>query len=237
MSRRAGTPYLVASLVAILLFSITSAFAANQKFAHLGDVKLENGRVIKDCLIGYRTFGVVNADRSNVVIYLMWAGGKTEQVHFEPNDDGKLIDTGKYYVIAIDPLSNGVSSSPSNSKIQPRMRFPQYSMRDLVAIQYELLTSKLGIRHVLAIAGASMGGMQAFQWMVSYPDFAEKIISIVGSPQLAPYDLLQWQTQLDTITNDAGWKNGNYTRMPALSAEYEFGALLLTTPENAGNLV
>jgi len=105
-------------------------------------------------------------------------------------------------------------------------------MRDLVNTQYELLTQKLGITRVKAIVGASMGGMQAFQWSVSYPNFAQKIVSIVGSTQLAPYDLLHWQTQLDAITNDSRWKNGNYTKMPALAAEYEFGAILLTTPEN-----
>ncbi|MEP7075841.1 MAG: alpha/beta fold hydrolase [Acidobacteriota bacterium] len=207
------------------------AAAAEQKFAELGDFKLESGGVIKDCRIGYRTFGSINADKSNVVAYLMWAGGKTEQLHLEPSDGGKLIDTSKYYVIAIDPLSNGVSSSPSNSRAQPRMKFPEYTMRDVVKAEYTML-SKLGIRQVLAVTGVSMGGMQSFQWMVSYPDFAQKILPIVGSPQLAAYDLVHWQMQLDAITNDRRWNNGNYTEMPALSAEYEFGAVLLTTPEN-----
>lgn len=223
---------LVLALLVIAAASVATAFAAEQKFAELGDFKLENGGVIKNCRIGYRTFGSIDADRSNVVVYLMWAGGKTEQLHLEPSDGDKLINTSKYYVIAIDPLSNGVSSSPSNSSAQPRMKFPEYTMRDLVNVEHELLTGKLGVRHVRAITGASMGGMQSFQWMVSYPDFAEKILPIVGSPQLAPYDLVHWQMQLDAITNDRRWNNGNYTEMPALSAEYEFGAVLLTTPEN-----
>ncbi|MEP6848157.1 MAG: alpha/beta fold hydrolase [Acidobacteriota bacterium] len=220
-----------------LFFCIVAfrAAAAEQKFAELGDFKLESGGVIKGCRIGYRTFGSINADKSNVVVYLMWAGGKTEQLHFKAIDGGKLIDTNKYYVIAIDPLSNGVSSSPSNSRAQPRMKFPEYTMRDLVNAEYTLLTNKLGIRSVLGITGASMGGMQSFQWMISYPDFAEKILPIVGSPQLAAYDLVHWQMQLDAIINDRRWNNGNYTEMPALSAEYEFGAVLLTTPENYNN--
>jgi homoserine O-acetyltransferase len=162
----------------------------------------------------------------------MWAGGKTEQLHFEQTEKDKLIDTGKYFVIAIDPLSNGISSSPSTSKLQPRMSFPQYSMRDVINIEHTFLTQKLGITHVKAITGASMGGMQTFQWLVSYPDFADKAIPIVGSPQLAPYDLLHWQTQIDAIMIDPAWKNGDYTESPARVAEYEFGAILLTTPEN-----
>jgi len=77
-----------------------------------------------------------------------------------------------------------------------------------------------------------MGGMQTFQWAVSYPDFMDLVIPIVGSPQLAPYDLLIWQAQLDAIMNDRGWNNGDYTQNPARAAEAEFASLLLTTPQH-----
>lgn len=77
-----------------------------------------------------------------------------------------------------------------------------------------------------------MGGMQTFQWLASYPNFMDKAIPIVGSPQLAPYDLVHWQTQIDAIMNDAAWKGGDYTINPARAVEYGFGAILLTTPEN-----
>ena len=76
-----------------------------------------------------------------------------------------------------------------------------------------------------------MGGMQTFQWMVSFPDFMDLAIPIVGSPRLAAYDLLLWQAQIDAIMNDHDWNNGNYTVNPARAPEFEFGALLLTTPD------
>ena len=60
----------------------------------------------------------------------------------------------------------------------------------------------------------------------------DKAVPIVGSPCLAPYDLLLWQAQIDAIVNDRDWNNGNYTSNPARVVEYEFGELLLTTPEN-----
>jgi homoserine O-acetyltransferase len=161
----------------------------------------------------------------------MWAGGRTEQVNFNPNNSSNLIDTKKYFVVAIDALSNGVSSSPSNSNLQPRMKFPRYTMRDVVNSQKFLLTKVLKINHVKAVTGFSMGGMQTFQWMVSYPDFMDKAIPIVGSPQLAPYDLLHWQTQISAIMNAPDWLGGNYTKNPAREFEYEIGALLLTTPD------
>jgi homoserine O-acetyltransferase len=143
-----------------------------------------------------------------------------------------MVDSSKYFVIAIDALGNGVSSSPSNSRRQPRMKFPRFTVRDMVNTQHEVLTKVLGVNHLKAVIGISMGGMQAFQWLVSYPDFLDKAIPIVGSPQLAPYDLLHWQTQIDAIMNDAAWLKGNYKRNPARVAEAEFAALLLTTPEN-----
>ncbi|MDT7777698.1 MAG: hypothetical protein QOC99_210, partial [Acidobacteriota bacterium] len=65
----------------------------------------------------------------------------------------------------------------------------------------------------------------------AYPDFMDCGVPVVGSPRLAPYDLLDWQTQIDAIMNDPGWQNGDYTQEPARAAEYEFGALLLSTPE------
>ena len=215
----------------LLIFAVNFAFSQEQKFAGLGDFKLESGEVIRDLKIGYRTFGTLNAGKSNVILYLMWAGGRTEQLSLKPADGGKLIDTNKFFVVAVDPLSNGVSSSPSNSQSQPRMKFPRYTMRDVVNTQHALLTKILKINHVHAVTGFSMGGMQTFQWMVSYPDFMDKAIPIVGSPQLAPYDLLHWQTQLSVIMNDPLWQGGDYTKNPAREFEYEIGALILTTPD------
>ena len=205
------------------------AVAQDQQFANLGDFKLENSLVIRNCRIGYRTFGTLNADKSNVIVFPTWAGGTTEQLksNFGP---GRLIDTTSYYVVAIDALSNGVSSSPSNSRLQPRMRFPEFTLRDTVATQHALLTRVLNIHHVKAIVGISMGGMQTFQWMVLYPDFMEEAIPIVGSPRLAPYDLMLWQAQIDALMRDRDWKGGNYSANPARALDFAFGELLLTSP-------
>jgi homoserine O-acetyltransferase len=133
-------------------------------------------------------------------------------------------------VIAIDALSNGVSSSPSNSRLQPRMRFPQFTLRDTVNSQHKLLTTVLKIDHVKGIVGISMGGMQAFQWLVSYPDFMDKGVPIVGSPRLAPYDLLIWQAQIEALMRDRDWRGGNYSVNPARTLDFAFGQILLTTP-------
>ncbi len=215
----------------LLLFLTSGAVAQDLQFAELGDFKMESGGVLHDCRIGYRTFGQLNSDKSNAILFTTWASGTTEQLKSNIGR-GRLVDDTKYYVIAIDALGNGVSSSPSNSKLQPRMSFPKFTIRDMVNTEHEVLTKTLGLNHLKAVIGVSMGGMQTFQWMVTYPDFMEKAVPIVGSPRLAPYDLLLWQAQVDAIMNDRAWNNGNYTENPARAAEAEFSALLLTTPDN-----
>jgi homoserine O-acetyltransferase len=226
------TMFVRSIFLSVFLICVTSAAQGQAlQFANLGDFKLENGEVIRDCRIGYRTFGSLNSDKSNVVLFTTWASGTTEQL-VSNIGPGRVIDSSRHYVIAVDALSNGVSSSPSNSKLQPRMKFPRFSMRDVVNTQHELLTRVLHLNKVKAVVGISMGGMQTFQWIVSYPDFMEKAIPIVGSPRLAPYDLLLWQAQLDAIFRDPAWNNGDYRENPGRVAEAEFGALLLTTPEN-----
>jgi homoserine O-acetyltransferase len=205
--------------------------AQEQQFASLGDFKLRSGEVIRDCRVGYRTFGTLNEQKSNAILFPTWASGTTEQLRSNIGP-GRLVNSEKYFVIAIDALGNGLSSSPSNSRLQPRMSFPKFTLRDSVDSQHELLTKVLRLSHVHAVIGVSMGGMQTFQWMVSYPDFMDKAIPIVGSPRLATYDLLLWQAQIDTIMSDREWNNGNYTTNPARVVEYEFGELLLTTPDN-----
>jgi len=220
----------ICGLLILHLFALV-VVGQEQLFANLGNFKLENGGVIRNCRIGYRTFGTLNQDKSNVIVFPTWAGGTTEQLksNFGP---GRLIDSTSYFVVAIDALSNGVSSSPSNSRLQPRMRFPEFSLRDTVATQHELLTRVLNIHRVKAVVGISMGGMQVFQWLVSYPDFMEKAIPIVGSPRLAPYDLMLWQAQIDALMRDRDWRGGNYSANPARALDFAFGELLLTTPSD-----
>jgi homoserine O-acetyltransferase/O-succinyltransferase len=215
----------------LFLFLSSMAQAQDLHFAELGDFKLESGETLRDCRIGYRTFGKLNADKSNAILFTTWASGTTEQLKSNIGH-GRLVDDAEYFVVAIDALSNGVSSSPSNSKPQPRMKFPKITINDMVNAEHEVLTKTLGLNHLKAVIGVSMGGMQTFQWMVTYPDFMDKAIPIVGSPRLAPYDLLLWQAQIDAIMNDRSWNNGDYTENPARAAEAEFSALLLTTPEN-----
>lgn len=182
-----------------VVFSFNTTYSQpEQQFADLGDFVLQSGEVIEDCQIGYRTFGKLNGDSSNVILFSTWFGGKSEHLG-SLIGPGKLIDSTHYFVIAVDALGNGVSSSPSNSPTQQDGKFPVFTISDMVTTQYSLVTQDLGFSRLFAVIGGSMGGMQTFQWIVQYPEFMEKAVPYVGSPQMTSSDLLLWNMELKAI--------------------------------------
>lgn len=217
-------------LLAFFLHLAAFAQDSQQQFASLGDFKLESGETIRDCRLGYRTFGRLNSEKSNAILFPTWFTGTSAQL-VPLVGPGKIVDSSKYYVILVDALGNGISTSPSNSQAQPHMKFPKFGIRDMVNSQHHFLTQIMHINHLKAVMGISMGGMQTFQWIVSYPDFIEKAIPIVGSPRLAPFDLLLWQTENEAIMSDPAWKNGEYTEQPALNLLAGLEGLAIETPD------
>ena len=231
--KRAAT-ILVSVLAACLLLSLPALAHSPQQAPHQsygeGDLKLESGESIKDFSISFVTHGTLNAKKSNAILMVSAVGGNHHRIDFLIGP-GKALDPDKYFIICTDAIANGLTTSPSNSKAQPRMSFPRFTIRDMVETEHALLTRVLGLSHVKAVVGISMGGMQTFQWVLSYPNFMDRAIPIVGSPQLAPYDLLLWQACLDAIQKDPEWKNGDYRQEPVLPAVQELADLALTTPE------
>lgn len=217
-------------LAAVVLFSCgTALHAGDQLFANLGDFRLVSGEFIKDCRLAYRTMGSMNKDKSNIVLMNTWFSGTSQElVDMGFIGDGKMLDTRKYFVIAVDALGNGVSSSPSNSLKQLGKGFPEITIRDMVNSEYILLTGHLKIKHIYAIAGISMGGMQTFQWMVSYPDFMDRAIPIVGTPKLSSYDKLAWTSELKIIQEAQKFGTDNEGIMRELAP---IQTLFVWTPE------
>lgn len=184
----------------LLVLSYIMAAGGDRQYARLGDFQLESGAFIRDCFLGYRTFGALNTARSNVILYPTWFEGTSADIARLIGPE-ELIDSSAYFIIAIDAFGNGVSSSPSNSKSQPDDRFPHFTIRDLVRAQYQFLTAEFGLDSIYAMIGGSMGSFQVFEWLVMYPDFMQKAIPYVGSPRLSSYDLLLMEHQLRIIEN------------------------------------
>lgn len=220
------------------VFFLFSAFLHGQsapdaipplQYANLGDLKLESGAVIHDCKIGYRTMGTLNAAKSNAVLFPTWLGGRSGDVAMNIGP-GKFVDSSKYFVVIVDALGNGVSCSPSNSTRQHGIDFPQFSIRDMVYSQYRLLTETLRLSHVHAVVGLSMGGIQTFQWMVSYPTFMDMAVPIAGTPQLSSYDLELLSTEEKALEADPAYKGGKYIYPPQLPLVALIHDMNLSTP-------
>ncbi|MFD2873958.1 alpha/beta fold hydrolase [Mucilaginibacter ximonensis] len=219
-------------LLTVLLFWGTLSFgqthkADRQQIANIGDFKVAGG-TIKDCKVGYRMFGKLNAGKSNAVIFLTWFGGVSRDIVNPANFSA--IDTTRYCLIIIDALADGVSSSPSNSKTQHGRNFPVFTAADMIESQHMLLTKNLGIKHVKVVMGISMGGIQTFQWAVSYPDFMDYLIPIVGTPQFTSYDNMRGEIYRRLLENDPEYNHGNYTVNPKITIINMFWEMLLTTP-------
>jgi len=227
---------LVGLLAVLALLSGQQARAADgeQQFAQLGQCKLESGQVIEDCRIGYRTFGTLNAARDNAVLMPTWLYGVSAELvplFGDGHAASQIIDTTRFFGIAIDALGNGVSSSPSNSKTQRGTAFPNFNMRDMVAAEYRVMTETLGLHHLYAVTGLSMGGEQTFDWAVLHPEFFDRAVPILGTPRLTSYDLQVKHIMVETIVDDPAYKNGAYTDEPPLKLANLFGNLVVTTPE------
>ncbi len=218
-------------LVAMLGAACSTLFAAAPplQFANLGDLQLENGEVIRDCRLGYRTYGTLNSSKSNAVLFPTWFSGRSEDLDSQVR---AWFDPSLHFVITVDALGNGVSSSPSNSKLHPRLAFPKFTVRDMVRSQYRLATEVFGLKRLHAVTGISMGGMQAFEWVVAYPGFVERAVPVVGSPRLASSDILLWTAEARAIEKDRDFNGGAYQTPPVLEAVAAIHQFALTSPGN-----
>lgn len=127
----------------------------------------------------------------------------------------RALDPAKLFLVATELFGNGHSSSPSNTP-EPfhGPRFPVMTIRDNVEAVHRLLTEELKITRVRAIIGFSMGAQQAFQWAVSYPTFADRIVATAGTAKTYPHGVVRLEGQIAAITADPTFHDGDYTAPP-----------------------
>lgn len=187
---------------------------------------LESGKTLGPIELAYETFGKLNRDRSNVILVCHALTGDTHAATHETNDEKegwwhrmigpeKPIDTNRYFVICINVLgscygSTGPASiNPSTGK-RYGLDFPVLTINDIVRTQKALL-DHLNIPFLVAVIGGSMGGMQALEWAISYPDSVRLCIPIAAAVQLSPQSLAFNVVGREAILSDPNWNNGHYT--------------------------
>jgi homoserine O-acetyltransferase/O-succinyltransferase len=122
---------------------------------------------------------------------------------------GRPLDATRYFLIFPDNVGHGKSSKPSD---ELKARFPKYGYRDVVDLQHRLVTETLGIEHLHAILGMSMGGMNAWQWAEAYPDAMDGVMPVVSMPiPISGGNMLWRRIVIDAIRSDPQWNGGNYT--------------------------
>src|SRR2546423_3943972 len=210
-------------LTSLRTLALAVLFAASPALAHtpqqpphqsykIGDFTLGSGEVIKDFSISYVTHGKLNEKKSNAILMVTAISGNHHRLDFLIGP-GKALDTDKYFIIATDAIGNGLTTSPSNSAAQPHMKFPKYLIRDMVTSQKKLM-EHLGIAHVVAVIGPSMGGMQTLQWGVSYPDFMDSLGALVPLAKTPAWTATVLETTRKAIMRDPAWGNGDHAEPP-----------------------
>lgn len=203
----------IARFTVFVAFSFTAqAHGPNdpphQSFA-LGDLKLESGEVIKDFSISYVTHGTLNAGKTNAILMQTAIAGNHHRIDYLIGP-GRALDPSKYFIIATDAISNGLTTSPSNSKAQPGMKFPKFNIRDMVSSSHRLVTEKFGITKLVTVVGASMGGMLSLQWAVSHPDMMHSIVAIIPLGRTPAWTTSVLEITRQAIMSDPAWNGGNY---------------------------
>jgi homoserine O-acetyltransferase/O-succinyltransferase len=223
--------------IALMMSLLPSSMLAQngvQKFAELGECKLKSGKMIEHCRVGYRTFGSLSAAQDNAVVMTTWLYGVSgDLVEFFGNKPSqqRLVDTTRFFGVALDAFGNGVSSSPSNSKAQHGADFPQFTTGDMVEAEYRVVTEVLHLKHLHAVVGLSMGGEQTYMWASLHPEFFDLAVPIIATPRLTTYDLLTKEVMLGTILHDPAYLNGRYTVEPELKLANLLGDLVVTSPD------
>jgi homoserine O-acetyltransferase/O-succinyltransferase len=182
------------------------------------DFQLESGEVINDLNIEYATQGVKKRDKDgkiyNAFLYLHgWSGDYTSVESLSSViGPGKVIDTNQFYVISPTALGSPGSASPSTTGM--RNKFPEYNIKDMAKAHYQLITEGLGIKHLHGIMGTSMGGFQALNWALEYPDFMNFLILNGTSHRISNRMYGAYHLMNQIIEDDHAYNNGNYAKNP-----------------------
>jgi homoserine O-acetyltransferase/O-succinyltransferase len=223
---------IAALLGPLATFARSADLIVEKQTFDMGSYTTVAGATIKHVKIGWEAAGKLNADKSNAILITHFFSGTSHAFGKYSKDDkaagywdsligpGKVIDTNTYYVLSSDTLVNlnvkdphvvttGPASIDPDTGKPYGMRFPVVSIKDFVRVQKALIDS-LGIKKLHAVIGASMGGLQAYEWAASYPDNVERIVPIIATPGGDPFLIAWLDIWAAPIMVDPNWNHGDY---------------------------
>lgn len=186
----------------------------------------ESGESIPELEIAYETYGHLCSSRNNAIIIEHALSGDAHAAGFNDTTDrkagwwdnmigpGKAFDTNRYFVVCANVLAGckGTTGPASRNPLTAKpfaLDFPMVTIKDMVNVQ-KYLIDYLGISRLVTVAGGSMGGMQALQWAVSYPEMIDSVIVIASCLKHSAQQIAFNEVGRRAIMADPNWIGGNY---------------------------
>src|SRR5579863_8102307 len=193
------------------------------------EMVLKSGVKLGPVTLAYETYGKLNADKSNAILVFHALTGDAHAAGWHKDaknpgwwdnmiGPGKAFDTNKYFIICANVIG-GCKGSTGPSSVNPAtgkpyaLSFPSITIRDMVEAQRHLI-DHLEVEKLLSVVGGSMGGMQALQWMVSYPERVRSAIPIATTLKHAPQQIAFDEVGRQAIMADVNWREGDYYGHP-----------------------
>jgi homoserine O-acetyltransferase/O-succinyltransferase len=197
-------------LVLALTLGMTVAARAETQTFLAYDFEFEDGSVLPELRVAYETHGSLDPGRDNAILLVHGTSGGRNA--FDPViGPGKTFDTDKYFVITVDAIGGGESSSPKDGLGQD---FPRYTIRDMMAAQHALVTRGLELATLRAVGGRSMGSFVSLEWGIHHPEMVRSLILLVPSPKAEANFQLVVDLMTSVIALDPEWDGGRYTHNP-----------------------
>lgn len=183
----------------------------------LNDFRLQCGLVWPRANLAYKTYGNLNSDRSNVILYPTSYGAQHMDIDWLIGPD-RILDPTRYFIVIPNMFGNGLSTSPSNCEGLARLAgsnpFPHVTHVDNVNAQRKMLRDVFGIEQLALAYGWSMGAQQALHWGALFPASVKRIAAICSSAKTSPHNRVFLEGLKATLTTDAAWEDGSFVRRP-----------------------
>lgn len=173
-----------------------------------GDVELASGERFRSLKVAFKTFGMLNSAKDNVILYPTSFSAQHLDTQWVVAP-GSILDPDRYFIIIPNLFANGLSSSPSNTD-----DFRALTLHDAVAVQRRLLTECFGISRIALVYGWSMGAMQAYHWAACHADMVERAAVVCGAARCAPYNHVFLEGVKAALTGDPNYQNGRFLAKP-----------------------
>ena len=184
------------------------------KFFDAGDVVLQSGLTHRGTRLAYQTWGTLNADKSNAIVWMTPFGAHHTDIQGQIGE-GRALDPTRYFIVIPNLFGNGLSSSPSNA-VPPAngSRWPRFTITDNVRVQRRLMTEVFGVDRLALAGGFSMGGVQAYHWAALFPSAVARLAVLCGAARCSPHNHVFLEGMRATLTADSHYQDGHFVGFP-----------------------